>query len=134
MVFKDIEIKELSGEQLLSENHNIDAWKQPIKIGTKYKVKLYHKQKRMTILSEKDWKIKEFYELGQTIFNQGGLFKWVDYGMRLGFIKEYSDYIETVEEMIEVFNERGDYEKSIYFRNELKKFKRRIKNESNNQK
>lgn len=131
----DYEIKEYFGSYLIKKGHYIDAWKQPIKPRIKYSVRFYHKLKRITILSKKDWKIDEFYKLGKTIHNQKGLVNWVKFGIRLQFIDKASDYVKTVEEMVKIFKLRKDYDKSIYFNNELKKLKNYIKrNEPNNQK
>jgi hypothetical protein len=119
------EIKEYSGDDLLSQGVTIDAWKQPIVPGTSYEVKLFHKQKRMTILSKSDWQIQKHYETGQTIFQQG-LFSWADYGLRLGFFIEYEDCIPGVEAIIETYNKREDYEKSAHLTKQLEKFRKRI--------
>ena len=113
----------MSGEDLLLQDKSLDAYLKPIKIGIRYEVRLYYRTKSVTILSEEDWWIKDCYELGEDIIMRGGLFDWVRFGRRLGFFKDFKDCYETIEDMIDCFNKREDFDKSIHFRDELKKLK-----------
>ena len=113
----------MSGEDLILQNKSLDAYSNLIKIGINYEVRLYYRTKSVTILSEEDWWIKDCYELEEDIMVRGGLFSWVNFGCRLGFFKDFKDCYETIEDMINCFNQREDFKKSIYFRDELKKLK-----------
>lgn len=122
------ETKNMIGEDLISQNILIDAHQEPIVIGTEYLIKLYHKSKKMTILSISDWKRVEYYEQFKEIFRQGGLIQFTNYAIRLGFIENNLDSEEYLSKMIECFNTGEDFEKSNYLNNEILKLKEYVKN------
>jgi hypothetical protein len=117
------ETKELSGEDLITQGYTVDTFKKPIVIGTEYIVKLYHKQKRMTIISDSDRKIADYYAMGMQIVNEGGLISWANFRVRLDLMEKSEDCIPMIEELIQCYNGREDFEKSDYMSKQLKQLK-----------
>lgn len=77
------EIK-ISGEKLNLQNIALDTRKNPIILTEKYVIRKYRNGVQK-ILTVEDWKVKDYFELGDEIIKQGGLLSWANYGCRLGF-------------------------------------------------
>lgn len=83
---------------------------------------------------------KEYaYEMHKEINKQGGVKNWYNFGWRLGFFEPVEDETETdvvnditkrFDEMISIFNEVEDYEKSAYFRDAIQTLQRYTKDNS----
>lgn len=118
--------EEVSGEELIEDGITVDAYRQKINPFLTYEIKYDDKRNKKQILSLEDTYVKSMYDAGQSIFNGKGLINYANQGYRLGFFDELSDCIPIVEEMIECFNKREDYEKSAYHIKEIKKLKKYI--------
>ncbi len=118
--YKSIKI---SGEDLLSQNKLVDTYCKVIKVGVDYEIRAYNKIKSITLLSLRDWWVRDCYETAEDIFFREGLINWVDFKIKLNTFKGVSDSYEIIEDLIECFNQKEDFDKSIYFRDELKKLK-----------
>jgi hypothetical protein len=123
MKTNDLEIKILDGSDIIAEGHKIDAFKQPIIITAKYKVRINHKRKSLTILKEEDWTLVENVKEFDAIKREGGLNSWANFRTRLGFLEDPKDSISYVEELIEYFASIEHFERASYLKSELEKLK-----------
>lgn len=110
------EIK-ISGEKLKLQNIELDVKRNPIILTEKYIVRKY-RNGIQNILTEEDWKVNDYFELGDEIIKQGGLLSWANYGCRLGFFNRITDCSETVKELIELYSKHEKYELANKFQNE----------------
>jgi hypothetical protein len=122
--YKSIKI---SGEDLLSQNKLTDTYCKAIKVGVNYEIRAFYKTKSITLLSLRDWWIRDCYEIAEDIFFREGLINWVNFKIKINTFKEVSDSYEIIEGLIDCFNQKEDFDKSIYFRDELKKIKKNEK-------
>ena len=123
---KEYRTEEWNGEDLIDQGIDKDAFQNPIAITEQYTIRFYDKTKKMEVLCDDDWKMLNFYEAGQEIKNQGGLIIWANCGERLGFFKTPASCYTYVEDMINCFNEREDFEKSAYMFKELTALKKHM--------
>ncbi len=121
-------IEEVRGQDLLDNGISIDAYRKPINPFVVYEIKINDKRKISQILSLEDSKKKKFFDFGQEVFNQGGIIKFVNASIRMGFSEDGSEYIWSLKEAIDCLVEIESYEKANYLKNELKKLELYIKN------
>lgn len=112
----------MTGENLIDSGKDIDAYGEPLSVAEKYIVKFYN-DKTLCILTKRQWEIRDTYLRTQDIYNQDGLIKWSNFGVRLGLFDNPLDCIETLKKDIENFNSVEDYEKSQYLYEEIQNLK-----------
>lgn len=106
----------ICGEELKTiHNIELDAYRNPIILTEKYVVRKYRNGIH-NILTEKEWKKKDFFELGDEIIRQGGVLKWANYGYRLGFFNRITDCAETIKELIDLYSRYEKYELAEKFK------------------
>ena len=122
---KKYNYKQISGENLLNQNKLIDTYCKKIKLGVEYEIRAYKNTNSVKVLSIKDWWIKDCYDIYEDVIKKGGLNEWFDFQINVGNITDFNECCETIEGTIECFNFKEDFDKSIYFRDQLIKLKKR---------
>ena len=117
--------KEITGESLIESGKTVDAYGEPLSVGEKYLAK-YYSNKTFTVLTKKQWELRDSYETAQEIYEREGLVNWADIAVYNHQFNNPLDCVESVMKCIQNFNTVEDYEKSQYLYEEIQKLKQKI--------
>jgi hypothetical protein len=111
-----------TGQELLDFGVDFDAYNNAIEPKVNYKIELCHKTKKKTVLSVKDFEVREDL-LALGAIQEQGLIAWSGYGCRLGFYEHPLDCLESVEKILNTTIEVNWLKESEFLIEEINKLK-----------